>query len=365
MTKTTEIGLVLQGGGALGAYEYGAITALLELIDAAVSAGRSVTLKAVTGVSIGAINAACVVGSANRLDARRRLAGLWSDLALTTPRFLPSAVKRDLAIYGLPHFYSLRPDLLTLPSWTYVYDTHPLLRTLAEHVDFAALNASKTAFVVTAVDVESGELKRFANQQVGKTAPTAITPEHVLASGSLPPQFPWVELEDGTKPRHYWDGGVVDNTPLGDAIDALTPGDDVTRVLVVMNLFPARAKTPGSLLEVNERVDQLRFGNRMRQDTRTADRINDLIDTIEQLAALVPADRLGEVAGRIEAARKYKHVKTIEVALPEAGTADESGMRDEVYGFRDFSREGIESRRAAGRAVALAALRPVLQANTV
>ena len=80
-TDTTEIGLVLQGGGALGAYEYGAITSLLELIDAAVAKGHNVTLKAVTGVSIGAINAACVVGSANRLDARRRLAALWNDFA--------------------------------------------------------------------------------------------------------------------------------------------------------------------------------------------------------------------------------------------------------------------------------------------
>jgi NTE family protein len=353
-TKTTEIGLVLQGGGALGAYEYGAITALLELIDAAASAGRDVTLKAVTGVSIGAINAACVVGAANRLDARRRLAALWSDLALTTPMFLPSAVKRDLALYGLPHFYSLRPDLLAFPSWTYVYNTHPLLATLAEHVDFATLNASKTAFVVTAVDVESGELKRFANQQVGKTAPTTITPEHVLASGSLPPQFPWIELKDGSEARHYWDGGVVDNTPLGDAIDALTPGDDVTRLLVVMNLFPAKAKTPGSLLQVNERVDQLRFGNRMRQDTKTADRINELIGTIEALAALTPGDIPADVAARVEAARKYKHVTTIEIALPGTEPAD-------PYGFRDFSREGIEGRRASGRALALAGLRPALQ----
>ena len=77
-TKTTEIGLVLQGGGALGAYEYGAITALLELIDEAAGKGRAVSLKAVTGVSIGAINAACVVGAATRTDARRRLASLES-----------------------------------------------------------------------------------------------------------------------------------------------------------------------------------------------------------------------------------------------------------------------------------------------
>ena len=83
--KATEIGLVLQGGGALGAYESGAITALLELIDEAAGKGHAVSLKAVTGVSIGAINAACVVGAATRTDARRRLASLWNDLVLETP----------------------------------------------------------------------------------------------------------------------------------------------------------------------------------------------------------------------------------------------------------------------------------------
>src|SRR6516164_6242647 len=124
--KITEIGLVLQGGGALGAYEYGAITALRELTDEAISKGGSVTLNSVTGVSIGAVNAACIVGAANRTDARRRLAALWNDLALETPPFWPQTVKRDLALYGLPHFYAPRPDVWAFPSWTYLYNTEPL-----------------------------------------------------------------------------------------------------------------------------------------------------------------------------------------------------------------------------------------------
>ena len=188
-TQTTEIGLVLQGGGALGAYEYGAITALLELIDGVVATGRAVTLKAIAGVSIGAINAACVVGAANRADARRRLAALWNDLVLEPPLFWPPQAARELSVYGVPHFYAMRPDLVTLPSWTYIYDTHPLLQTLVDHIDFAELNASQIAFVITAVDVERGVLKRFANQKVGKTERTTIEPRHVLASGSLAPQL--------------------------------------------------------------------------------------------------------------------------------------------------------------------------------
>ena len=266
--------------------------------------------------------------------------------------FWPARIARDLSLYGLPRFYAMRPDLLALSSWTYVYDTHPLLRTLSDHVDFAALNRSETAFVVTAVDVEKGELKRFSNRPVGKTTPTTIGPRHVLASGSLPPQFPWTDIEEGSELRPYWDGGLVDNTPLGDAIDAFSPGENVERVLVIMNLFPSEAVRPSSLLEVNERINQLRFGNRTQQDKKTAGRINELVATIESLAALLPGELPPEVAEQVEAARRYKYVSTVEISLPPNEAQDH-------YGFHDFSSEGIERRRAAGRTRALEALRSI------
>jgi DNA gyrase/topoisomerase IV subunit B len=136
---------------------------------------------------------------------------------------------------------------------------------------------------------------------VGKTTPTTISPRHVLASGSLPPQFPWTDIEEGKELRAYWDGGLVDNTPLGDAIDAFSPGEDVERVLVIMNLFPSEAARPSSLLEVNERINQLRFGNRTQQDKKTAGRINEHVATIESLAALVPGELPPEVAAQVEA----------------------------------------------------------------
>jgi NTE family protein len=346
----TEVGLVLQGGGALGAYEFGAITALLELIEEAVGKGRDVALKAVTGVSIGAINAACVVGSVSRTDARRRITALWNDLVLETPLFWPWQIQRDLALYGLPNFYTPRPDLFAFPSWTHLYDTHPLLPTLARHINFKALNESETALVITAVDVKSGVLKRFSNRKLDKADHTKIEPHHVLASGSLPPQFPWTDIMSEGELRHYWDGGIVDNTPLGDAIDAFSVGDDVKRILVVMNLFPQTARLPESLLEVTERVDQLRFGNRLRQDTKTAKRVNDLITTIDELAKLVSGDLPPKIDAGVRKARAYKYVKTVEIALEP--NSEGSGE----YGFRDFSREGIERRRTAGRALALARL---------
>lgn len=346
-----EVGLVLQGGGALGAYEWGAIEALFEVMAEAGKVGPPVTLRVVTGASIGAINAACVVGSADRADGIKRLGALWNELILETPLFWPPQASRDLSLYGLPSFYAPRADLLTLPSWTYVYDTHPLIQTLSDHIDFIALNGSGTTFVVTAVDVETGVLKRFANQQVGDTLPVTIAPEHVLASGSLPPQFPWTDIRDDTGLMHCWDGGIIDNTPLGDAIDAFAPEKDVYRLLVVMNLFPDAARLPTSLPEVTERVDQLRFGNRLHQDSKTADRINALVSTIDKLATLVPGELPADLAKKVDGARQYKLVKPIEIALLP-GQSDP----DEDYGFRDFSRAGVERRRKRGRAIAFAKL---------
>ena len=352
-----EIGLVLQGGGALGAYEWGAITALFDVIDEAIHNGQDITLRVVTGVSIGAINAACVVGAADRADARNRLSAMWSDFMIDLP-YLPPSANRDLALYNVPHFYTYRSDLLAAPTWTYLYDTHQLLQTLSDHVDFNALNANKTAFVITAVDVESGVLTRFTNQKVGDTDPTAIEPHHVLASGSIPPQFPWTDISasDNTV-HHYWDGGIVDNTPLGDAIDAFSSDPGVTRLLVIMNLFPQTASLPRSLTQVNERLDQLRFGNRLRQDSSTARQMNALIATIQDLSALLSGPLPEDLQKRVDKANAYKLVKLIEISL----TAD--AVSDDPNSFRDFSREGIVARRDAGRRIALSALRNTFQSK--
>src|SRR6476646_7908806 len=164
-SRRVEVGVVLQGGGALGAYECGALNALLELMDEFAAQGHDIVLKAVTGVSIGSINAACVVGAKTRADARARLDALWDDLMLEAPPFWMAAAQRDLAYFGLPGFYTPRPDFWTAPTWTYVYDTRPLLATLGRHVDFAALNASQTVFVVTAVEVVTGALRPFSNRR--------------------------------------------------------------------------------------------------------------------------------------------------------------------------------------------------------
>jgi len=109
-------------------------------------------------------------------------------------------------------------------------------------VDFVALNASPTAFVVTAVEVMTGRVAALCQQADRQCARDQVEPRHVLASGSLPPGF-----VDRDQRMPYWDGGLVDNTPLGTAIDAFSTEAEVDRLLVVMNLYPLRARLPHNL----------------------------------------------------------------------------------------------------------------------
>jgi NTE family protein len=342
-SATTELGLVLQGGGALGAYEWGAIEALFDVMDESENAGRKIDLRIVTGVSIGAINAACIVGSSDRRDSRARLSALWNDFTIKAPAFVPEAIVENLALYEVPNFYKFAPDW----TWTYLYQTTDLLDTLGRRVNFEILNKSDTIFVVTAVDVNTGVLTWFANRPVGEIATTTIEPKHVLASGSLPPQFPWTPIGDGKDVHYYWDGGLIDNTPLGAAIDAFTK-EGVARILVVMNLFPQRANLPKSYVQVDDRVNQLRFGNRLSQDASNANRINKLLAIIEDLKRYAPAEKQAALLASLGG---LKRVDTVEIKLSQDGAYAEPAA------FRDFSEQGIERRRARGYDAARATLK--------
>jgi predicted acylesterase/phospholipase RssA len=284
------------------------------------------------------------------------------DLSLGWPGLSSFAPARDLALFGLPGFYRPRIDVWNFQHWTNLYDTSPLAETLQKHVKFDAIKTSDTSFVVTAVDVMTGTLKRFRNHPAKSADPDVdqvvdFAPAHVLASGSLAPQFPWTEVGG----KQYWDGGIVDNTPLGDALDAFSDDDGVYRLLVVMNLFPlATEKLPENLLGVTERVQELSYGNRLRQDQATAKRVNQFVRTIEQLYAAAKeanATLDPEIEQQVQKVKQFKIAKTVEIELRGGGIGEDSNAA------RDFSPETVARRRDIGRSRAMQSLRPVLVAE--
>lgn len=259
------IALLLQGGGALGSYQAGVYQALAE---------AGLHPDWVAGISIGAINAAIIAGNApeKRID---RLREFWEGITaspLGVPSFEAIPIHDDFLhrlinqaraagtlVGGAPGFFTPRlpPPFLQppgLPEALSYYDTSPLKDTLERLVDFDRINGGGTRFSVGAVNVRTGNFTYFDTQT------HRIGPAHVLASGSLPPGFPAVEI-DG---EHYWDGGIVSNTPLQWVIDS-QPRRDMLAFQV--DLWSARGDFPRDLNEVGVRLKDIQYSSRTRMAT--------------------------------------------------------------------------------------------------
>ena len=329
--KNVQTAIVLQGGGALGAYEYGVLRALYEQRPGF----RPV---AVAGVSIGAITAAVLGGA--RTDPIAALDALWraklTVTAPTGPLGLPAQVDRSLALLGNPGMYQLRAGLFTAP-WllTSFYDTAPLRQTLAELVEPARLNADDPRVIVGATNVGTGEMEFFDRDRPG-----GLTFEHVAASGSLPPSFPMTDI-DGAP---YWDGGLFSNTPLGPAINALEQaagGDrDVERELIVVELFPMRAVVPRTMHDVLQRMMQLQYTSRLTLDARFFDKISRIVDLVDRVDAALPPDNDVRDDPTYREVRAYRRIDHLNVVT--------SSLSPELSNASDFSRASVEARIRAG-----------------
>ena len=275
--------LVLQGGGALGAYQAGVCEAL----------GRGgLEPDWLAGISIGAINCAIIAGNAGiaRLD---RLHEFW-DLVTSqwpighqTPSDQFRAMLGDASIgwavaAGVPGFFAPRafsPLFSTGggPEALSFYDTAPLKATLERLVDFDRINAREKRLSVGAVNIRTGNFTYFDNthQKIG--------PEHIMASGALPPGFPPIEI-DG---EWYWDGGLVSNTPLEYVLDQCESGD---LTIYQVDLFNARGPMPRTIQEAAEREKDIRFSSRTRLNTDAQLRIHRLKSALSELLKTLPAD---------------------------------------------------------------------------
>lgn len=327
----TQTVLVLQGGGALGAFECGAVRALHE---------HGVRPDIVAGVSIGAINGAIVASHPD--DAGAALRAFWSDLSISVPAMGDEQLREWMAAWqifalGVPNFFTPRwwraPGLeAQLPAaWTSLYDPEPMRRLLRKHVDFEALRHSRVRLLVSAVDVETAELKVFDSYV------DTLTPDHILASGSLPPGLPWTTIEG----RHYWDGGIVSNSPLQQVLERC--GGSGKRIYAV-DLFPGKKPLPGNLLEVLLRRDEIVYAERVRRDSAEQALISDFRKLVEDILVEVDAP----VAARLRQRPRYIQLMSGRAALDvhrieRQHAEDEPATRD-----YDFSRETIARLDDAG-----------------
>lgn len=276
--------LVLQGGGALGAYQAGAAEALSET-------GHPIDW--VAGISIGAINSALIAGNAPGQvpGALRSFWEMVSSSSVPVGAFegvLSRAWLNDLSatattVTGVPGFFRLRaPPAALMPPGTSgarsFYDTAPLRDTLLELADFDRINRGPVRLSVGAVNVETGNMTWF------DSAETEIRPEHIMASGALPPGFPAIEV-DGA---HYWDGGLVSNSPLQYVLDEQLPADDLC--VFQVDLFNARGKLPPSVWTSEAREKEIRFSSRTRFNTDMMRRMHETRDAARRLYGKLPAE---------------------------------------------------------------------------
>jgi NTE family protein len=279
------VALLLQGGGALGAYQGGVYEALAE---------ADIHPDWIAGISIGAINAAIIAGNPpnSRVD---RLREFWTQVTLDAPftdlmnsdhtrNFLNQVNASFAAVFGANGFFSARP----LAPWlqaggtlaaTSIYDTSALKATLERLVDFDRINAGMTRFSAGAVNVRTGNLVYF------DTATHTIRPEHILASGALPPGFPAVEI-DG---EHYWDGGLVSNTPLQWVIEC---GARQDTLVFQVDLWSARGQIPRNMADVVTRQKEIQYSSRTRASTDQFKSLHRLQRDLADLLGRLPEDLL-------------------------------------------------------------------------
>ena len=326
-----KVGLVLQGGGALGSYQAGVYETL---------AGSDYLPDWVAGISIGAINAAIIAG--NPADLRvERLRDFWEGITAVhgfAPKDRRWSALSALLLGQSGFFHPRAPaEWWFGPSPVSYYSTTPLKTTLERLVDFDRINAREMHFSVGAVNVRTGNFAYFDNHEI------KIRPEHVMASAALPPGFPAVEI-DG---EHYWDGGLVSNTPLQYVLEYIPRR---SRLIFQVDLFHARGPLPTDLEAVGEREKDIRYSSRTRTVTDLYRQIHDVRHNINTLWDKLPQDLRDTPEGRY--LYEFGCVTTMDIVQLIYRPDDSQGNAKDY----EFGRDTMEARWATGRDDALRTL---------
>lgn len=341
-TPPGQVVLVLQGGGALGAYQVGVYQALHE---------AGVEPDWVIGTSIGAINAALIVG--NPLGQRlARLEAFWDRMTQTAPvppsldwlGVGPLLANAATVTRGIAGFFAPRPSAwggaqaqVGVEEASY-YTTEPLRETLRDLVDLKRLHRSETRLTVGAVQVASGQMHYFDSRD----EPLGV--DHIMASGALPPAFAAVRING----EAYWDGGLYSNTPIEAVLD------DAPRrssLIFAVNVWQHAAPEPTSINAVMARQKDIQYASRDDSHIARQQQIHRLRHVIRELKQQLPAKM--QERPEVQQLTAWGCGTTMHVArLLAPPLAGEDGAKD-----IDFSAAGIAARRAAGYADTLAMLK--------
>jgi NTE family protein len=324
-----QVVLVLQGGGALGAYQLGVYQAMHE---------AGLEPDWVIGTSIGALNGAIIAGNppARRLDRLRQFWTLMEHHSALYPG-MPRAFANALTLtQGIPAFFAINPATWFNPDADVgvesaaFYRTGPLLKTLGMLVDFDYLNREGVRLTVGAVSARTGHMRYF------DTKKEVLCVEHVVASGAIPPAFPAVKI-DG---EPYWDGGIYSNTPIEAVLD-----DEPRRSSLIFSVqvWNPDGKEPQSVLDVLEKHKEIQYASRASHIEQQR-RLHRLRHVIRELAQRLPP---GVAAlPEVRELASWGCGTDMHVVLLKAPRLDSEDHTKDI----DFTKLGIHTRWQAGYA---------------
>jgi NTE family protein len=330
-----QVVLVLQGGGALGAYQVGVYEALHD---------AGIEPDWVIGTSIGAINAALIAGNP-REQRMERLNAFWSHVEQPSTSAGPldwlgmghwvanmTTVMRGIPAFFEPNLAALRGTKANVgvESAAY-YSTEPLRRTLGELVDFSAMQASPTRLTVGAVNACSGAMRYFDSRR------ETLCVEHVMASGALPPAFPAVRIEG----EPYWDGGIYSNTPIEAVLDDKPRRD---ALIFAVNVWHQTGPEPESIWQVMGRQKDIQFASRADSHIARQKQIHRLRHVIRELTQQLSASKQADPL--VKELSSWGCGTTMHVAHLLAPRLESEDHTKDI----DFTAAGVRARREAGYA---------------
>jgi NTE family protein len=330
-----QVVLVLQGGGALGAYQVGVYQALHE---------AGIEPDWVIGTSIGAINAALIVGNPpdermkklddfwQHVEQQRTLAGPFDWLGMGNLLANMTTVMRGIPAFFEPNLLALRGSQAALGvEQAAYYSTAPLRETLTALVDFNYLDTCRTRLTVGAVNACTGAMRYFDSRD------DPIGLDHVMASGALPPAFPAVRI-DG---QPYWDGGIYSNTPIEAVLDDNPRRDSL---IFAVNVWHQTGPEPESIWQVMGRQKDIQYASRADSHILRQKQIHRLRHVIRELQKQLPASKRSDP--EVQELASWGCGTTMHVAHLLAPRIEGEDHTKDI----DFTSAGVHARRAAGYA---------------